>query len=170
MTWKILSLLAPKEWKIIFISINRLFERSCIVSPFQICSYPSRWAQSSALLPPGNPHSTLATPAFISCATKGGMKSVTTRQMEEIGAEIILSNTYHLFWQPGPPYRHLRWPGKMPHWNYPRLTDSGGFQIFSPGQGDVASEIKGKRNCTFPKMLLKIGEDGARFRFNIDGR
>ncbi|MDR1907054.1 MAG: tRNA guanosine(34) transglycosylase Tgt [Puniceicoccales bacterium] len=117
------------------------------------------------------PHGTLATPAFIFCATKGAMKSVTTRQMEEAGAEIILSNTYHLFLQPGPDrIAALGGLHKMLHWNYPMLTDSGGFQIFSLGHGGVANEIKGKRNCTIPKTLLKIDEDGARFRSYIDGR
>jgi queuine tRNA-ribosyltransferase len=117
------------------------------------------------------PHGILQTPAFIFCATKGAMKSVTTHQMEEAGAGIILSNTYHLLLQPGPD-RVAAFGGlhKMLHWNRPMLTDSGGFQIFSLGHGGVANEIKGKRNCTIPKTLLKIDENGAIFRSYIDGR
>lgn len=117
------------------------------------------------------PHGVLETPNFIFCATKGAMKSVTTRQMEEAGAATILSNTYHLFLQPGPDrVAALGGLHKMLHWNHPLLTDSGGFQIFSLGHGGVTNEIKGKRNCSVPKTLLKIDEDGAYFRSYVDGR
>ncbi|MDR1435409.1 MAG: tRNA guanosine(34) transglycosylase Tgt [Puniceicoccales bacterium] len=117
------------------------------------------------------PHGILETPAFIFCATKGAMKAVTTQQMLEAGAEIILANTYHLFLQPGHEFvsRHGGLH-KMIHWNRPLLTDSGGFQIFSLGHGGVANEIKGKCNCNRPKTLLKIDEGGAHFRSYVDGQ
>ncbi|MDR0418064.1 MAG: tRNA guanosine(34) transglycosylase Tgt [Puniceicoccales bacterium] len=117
------------------------------------------------------PHGILETPNFIFCATKGAMKAVTMRQMEEAGAAIILSNTYHLLLQPGPDrVAALGGLHKMLHWNHPMLTDSGGFQIFSLGHGGVANEIKGKRSCIIPKTLLKIDEGGAHFRSYVDGR
>jgi queuine tRNA-ribosyltransferase len=99
------------------------------------------------------------------------MKSVTTQQMVEVDAEIILANTYHLMLQPGHEFV-FRHGGlhNMLHWNRPMLTDSGGFQIFSLGHGGVANEIKGRRNCHIPKTLLKIDEGGAHFRSYIDGK
>jgi queuine tRNA-ribosyltransferase len=57
----------------------------------------------------------------------------------------------------------------MMNWDGPLFTDSGGYQIFSLGHGSVASEIKGKRMGTRPKTLLKINEDGAKFKSYIDG-
>jgi queuine tRNA-ribosyltransferase len=117
------------------------------------------------------PHGTLETPAFIFCATKGAMKSVTPQQMVEAGAQIILANTYHLSLQPGHEFvaRHGGLH-RLLHWDRPMLTDSGGFQIFSLGHGGVANEIKGRRNGHIPKTLLKIDEDGAHFRSYVDGR
>ena len=58
----------------------------------------------------------------------------------------------------------------MLNWDRPMLTDSGGFQIFSLGHGGVANEIKGHRNTSIPKTLLKIDENGAIFRSYIDGQ
>lgn len=117
------------------------------------------------------PHGVIETPAFIFCATKGAMKSVTMQQMREAGAEIVLSNTYHLFLQPGPELvaQHGGLHGFM-NWDRPILTDSGGFQIFSLGHGGVANEIKGRRNTTIPKTLLKIREEGATFRSYVNGQ
>ena len=91
-------------------------------------------------------------------------------QMRECGAEIILANTYHLFLNPGGDF--LEKQGKihrMIDWNGPMLTDSGGFQIFSLGNGWVADEIKGKRHHTSERKLLKITEEGAQFISYIDG-
>ena len=59
---------------------------------------------------------------------------------------------------------------KFMGWDGPMLTDSGGFQIFSLGHGSVASEVKGKRMNNRPKTLLKITEEGAKFRSYIDGK
>jgi queuine tRNA-ribosyltransferase len=117
------------------------------------------------------PHGILETPTFLFCATRGAMKSVTTRQMKEAGAEIILANTYHLFLQPGPELvaRHGGLH-KMLHWDRPMLTDSGGFQIFSLGHEGVTYELKGTRQRSAPKTLLKIDEKGAQFRSYVDGK
>lgn len=99
------------------------------------------------------------------------MKSLTAQHMRHAGTQIILSNTYHLMLQPGGPVvERLGGLQKITGWNGPMLTDSGGFQIFSLGHGSVASEIKGKRLQTREKTLLKISEDGARFKSYIDGR
>ncbi|MCX7343144.1 MAG: tRNA guanosine(34) transglycosylase Tgt [Proteobacteria bacterium] len=117
------------------------------------------------------PHGTVQTPAFIFCATKAAMKSVTPVQMRATETQIILANTYHLMLQPGgETVAKLGGLQKMTGWNGPMLTDSGGFQIFSLGHGSVANEVKGRRSTNRPKTLLKISEQGAKFKSYIDGR
>ncbi len=116
------------------------------------------------------PHGTLETPAFIFCATKASVKGLMPSQLRAVGTQIILSNTYHLYIQPGPEQVHgLGGLQKMTGWNGPMLTDSGGFQIFSLGHGSVAEEIKGRRMTNRPKSMLKITEEGAMFRSYKDG-
>ena len=117
------------------------------------------------------PHGVIETPAFIFCATKASIKGVSPSQVKEAGTQIILSNTYHLFLQPGADVvANAGGLHKFMGWDGPMLTDSGGFQIFSLGHGSVSSEIKGKRNTQRPKTLLKITEEGAKFRSYIDGK
>lgn len=117
------------------------------------------------------PHGKVETPAFIFCATKAAMKCVTPQQMREANTQIILSNTYHLMLQPGADLvAHHGGLQKFTGWRGPMLTDSGGFQIFSLGNGSVANEIKGKRSMSRPKTLLNINEEGARFKSYIDGK
>lgn len=116
------------------------------------------------------PHGVVQTPAFIFCATKAAIKGLSPEQMKAEGTQFILSNTYHLMLQPGPEI--IQKAGglhKFMGWSGPMLTDSGGFQIFSLGHGSVASEIKGKRQNNRPKTLLKITEEGAKFRSYING-
>lgn len=117
------------------------------------------------------PHGTVQTPAFIFCATKAAIKGLHPEQMKEEKTQFILANTYHLMLQPGPEI--IEQAGglhKFMGWNGPMLTDSGGFQIFSLGHGSVASEIKGKRMSNRPQTLLKITEEGAKFKSYIDGK
>ncbi|MBN9542376.1 MAG: tRNA guanosine(34) transglycosylase Tgt [Alphaproteobacteria bacterium] len=116
------------------------------------------------------PHGVVETPNFIFCATKASIKGVMPQDMLEANTQIILSNTYHLMLQPGSEVvKKLGGLHKMMGWNGPMFTDSGGYQIFSLGHGSVASEIKGKRNGNRPKTLLKITEEGARFKSYVDG-
>jgi queuine tRNA-ribosyltransferase len=116
------------------------------------------------------PHGTVDTPAFIFCATKASIKGVSPDQMRACGTQFILSNTYHLMLQPGAGVvSKMGGLHKFTGWDGPMLTDSGGFQIFSLGHGSVASEIKGRRMSARPKTLLKITEEGARFKSYIDG-
>lgn len=91
-------------------------------------------------------------------------------QMKHEGTQFMLSNTYHLMLSPGAD--HIETMGglhKFMGWDGPLLTDSGGFQIFSLGHGSVAAEIKGQRDTKRPKTLLKITEDGAKFKSYLDG-
>jgi queuine tRNA-ribosyltransferase len=116
------------------------------------------------------PHGTLETPAFIFCATKGAMKAVNMDQVKDAHTQIILSNTYHLMLQPNADVvERMGGLHKFCGWDGPMLTDSGGFQIFSLGHGSVAEEIKGKRQGGRANSLLKITEEGAKFRSYIDG-
>ncbi|MBP9752540.1 MAG: tRNA guanosine(34) transglycosylase Tgt [Proteobacteria bacterium] len=117
------------------------------------------------------PHGIVETPAFIFCATKATIKGVTPQELRAEKTQIILSNTYHLMLQPGGGVvQKLGGLQKMTGWNGPMLTDSGGFQIFSLGHGSVSSEIKGKRDSDRPKTMLKITEEGARFKSYLDGK
>jgi queuine tRNA-ribosyltransferase len=92
-------------------------------------------------------HGDVATPAFVPLATRGSVKTLVPRDLEELGYEMVFGNTFHLFLAPGPELiggmgglnRFMRWPR-------PIITDSGGFQIFSMGHGGVADEIKGRRS------------------------
>ena len=118
------------------------------------------------------PHGKIKTPAFIFCATKGVLKTIKTNEAKFNGTQVILSNTYHLMLQPGS--KLIAEHGglhKFINWDGPMLTDSGGFQIFSLGNGSVANEIKGKGILSNrKKTLLKVSEDGALFQSYIDGK
>ncbi len=98
------------------------------------------------------PHGTIETPAFMPVGTQATVKGMTPEELKEVGAEIILSNTYHLFLRPG--HELVREAGGLHgfmHWDRPILTDSGGFQVFS------LSKIR------------KIKEEGVTFQSHIDG-
>lgn len=116
------------------------------------------------------PHGTVETPAFIFCATKAAMKGIAPADMRAANTQIILSNTYHLMLNPGPE-RVAKAGGlhQFMGWDGPMFTDSGGFQIFSLGHGSVAEEIKGRRSSRREKSLVKITNEGARFRSYVDG-
>jgi queuine tRNA-ribosyltransferase len=98
------------------------------------------------------PHRTVETPVFMPVGTAGTVKAVPQNVLEELGAEIILGNTYHLYLRPGHEairrmgglHRFISWPRAM-------LTDSGGFQVFSLSQ------------------LRKVTDEGVRFRSHLDG-
>ena len=115
-------------------------------------------------------HGSLETPAIMIVGTRATVKSITPRQLEEIGVPVVLCNTYHLFLNPGEDIieKSGGLHGFM-NWQKPIFTDSGGFQIFSMGHGTVAEEIKGKQNMNRQKTLLEITEDGATFKSYLDG-
>ena len=98
------------------------------------------------------PHGVVQTPAFMAVGTQGAVKAVTHRDIEELGSEIILANTYHLYLRPGAD-RIGRLGGlhKFIGWSKPILTDSGGYQVFS---------LAARR---------KVHEEGATFRSHLDG-
>jgi queuine tRNA-ribosyltransferase len=98
------------------------------------------------------PHGVIETPVFMPVGTQGSVKGLSHRMLEELGAQIILANTYHLLVRPGPEliaamgglHRFAAWPRAI-------LTDSGGFQVFSLN------------------ALRRITEDGVIFRSHLDG-
>ncbi len=110
-------------------------------------------------------HGMIRTPFFMPIATRGVVKAATTAEMREAGAQILLSNTYHLWQRPGLPIMHkagglhsfMSWPG-------PILTDSGGYQVFSLSRyrkitkrGVIfTSEIDGKKLNLTPEKAIDI--------------
>ncbi len=100
----------------------------------------------------GTPHGQIKTPVFMPVGTQATVKAMTSRQVLETGAQIILGNTYHLYLRPG--HELIREAGglhKFMDWHKPILTDSGGFQVFSLSE------------------LRKLSEEGAAFQSHLDG-
>ena len=98
------------------------------------------------------PHGEVETPAFMPVGTVGSVKAVPQDVLEDLGAQIILGNTYHLYLRPG--HELIRGLGglhKFMSWERALLTDSGGFQVFSLGD------------------LRKVSEEGVSFRSHLDG-
>lgn len=120
------------------------------------------------------PHGTIQTPNYIFCGTKAAIKALSPSQMRDAKSDIILANTYHLMLQPGADLiEKMGGLHKFTGWDGPMLTDSGGFQVFSLGEGTMANEIKGKKSHggdTQNKNLMAITEEGATFRSYVDGR
>jgi queuine tRNA-ribosyltransferase len=98
-------------------------------------------------------HGAIDTPAFMPVGTYGTVKAMTPEELEALGAQIVLANTFHLMLRPGPEIvaRHRDGLHGFMGWNGPILTDSGGFQVFSLA------------------LLRRIDEDGVRFRSPVDG-
>ncbi|HEV2874571.1 MAG TPA: tRNA guanosine(34) transglycosylase Tgt [Thermoleophilaceae bacterium] len=115
------------------------------------------------------PHGDVRTPAFVPLASTATVKSLHAAEVAELGYDMVLGNTFHLFIQPGPD--HVREMGGLHEfmgWRRAIVTDSGGYQVFSMGHGSVAEEIKGKRSRP-RSMIVSIEEDGVRFRSYLDG-
>lgn len=97
-------------------------------------------------------HGDVNTPVFMPTGTQATVKSLTPEMVEELGVEIILSNTYHLYLRPG--HKIIKEIGglhRFMNWNSPLLTDSGGFQVYSL------------------RTLRKITDEGIMFQSHIDG-
>lgn len=129
------------------------------------------------------PHGTIETPAFVTVGTKATVKAMTPEQIKSTGAQVVLSNTYHLYLQPGAElvakagglHNFMQWSG-------PIMTDSGGFQVFSLGaafgKGGVSKLAKGQPDqenlldlnaISEHSQLAKIDNDGVTFRSHLDG-
>lgn len=139
-------------------------------------------------------HGFVNTPVYMPVGTQGTVKAMFPEELEDLGAEIILGNTYHLSLRPGHEIiKKLGGLHKFMHWDGPILTDSGGFQIFSLGRGTsvvskavvsrsslVVSNTNDQRLTTNDSsdqrpttndavISTKVTEDGVHFRTPIDG-
>jgi queuine tRNA-ribosyltransferase len=118
--------------------------------PFQFTLHKTQGSARAGVFT--TPHGDLPTPIFAPVGTQATVKAVSPEQLEDIGAVLVLSNTYHLYLRPGADlveemgglHEFMRWP-------HPILTDSGGFQVFSLAK------------------MRKIDEDGVTFKSHIDG-
>ena len=98
------------------------------------------------------PHGDIETPAFVGAATRAVVKALTMKEMNDLGSQAILANTYHLILRPGTDLiKEAGGLATFNSWHKPTFTDSGGFQIFS-----------------LPNV--KISEKGVKFKSHIDGR
>ena len=98
------------------------------------------------------PHGDIQTPIFAPVGTQATVKSLTPAQLEEVGANLVLSNTYHLYLRPGADLvNEMGGLHQFMQWPHPMLTDSGGFQVFSLS------------------AMRKIDADGVTFKSHIDG-
>ncbi|MEA2440427.1 MAG: queuine tRNA-ribosyltransferase [Thermoleophilaceae bacterium] len=115
-------------------------------------------------------HGEVETPAFVPLATSATVKGLDSAEVAELGYQMVLGNTFHLFIQPGHELiEELGGLHEFMAWRRPIITDSGGFQVFSMGHGSVAEEIKGSRTNVRQSRILEISEKGVRFRSYIDG-
>ena len=129
------------------------------------------------------PHGTVQTPAFVSVGTKATVKGMTPEMLKDMGGQITLCNTYHLYLQPGDEL--IARAGGLHTfmgWNGPMMTDSGGFQVFSLGAayGKGISKVlhpaepsqqipeRSSADDGVPR-LATVGNDGVSFRSHIDG-
>ena len=106
-------------------------------------------------------HGSIKTPFFMPVATQGTVKHITSVEMKNLKAQILLSNTYHLMLRPGEKMiKKFGGLHKFMNWDKPILTDSGGFQVFSLAGG------KSKTG----ESLVKLESEGVKFKSYIDGK
>ncbi len=127
-------------------------------------------------------HGDIETPSFVVVGTKATVKTLTPEQINELGAQVVLANTYHLYMQPGADIvRKAGGFAKMMNYSGPTMTDSGGFQVFSLGEafGTKVSKVasgedktvteKNKSENKSHERLAKIDEEGVTFKSHLDG-
>ncbi|MDO8603817.1 MAG: tRNA guanosine(34) transglycosylase Tgt [bacterium] len=127
------------------------------------------------------PHGEILTPAFVTVGTKATVKALTPEMVADLGAQVVLANTYHLYLEPGDDIvREAGGFGKFMNWHGPTMTDSGGFQVFSLGMAfgtkvsklaKVGEVIEGEviDKGDEAGKLAKIDEDGVTFKSYKDG-
>ncbi len=113
-------------------------------------------------------HGEVETPAFMPVGTQGSVKAMSPRDLEEIGCQIVLANTYHVYLRPGVEViRELGGLHRFMGWKRPILTDSGGYQVFSlgalrkiTGEGvQFQSHLDGSSHLLTPEKVVRIQED-----------
>ena len=120
-----------------------------MASPFAVIKTDPTGARLGRLI---TAHGVVETPAFMPVGTQGTVKAVLPRDLKEMGCQILLGNTYHLYLRPGAELiRELGGLHRFMSWDGPILTDSGGYQVFSLG------------------AMRKLSEEGVRFQSHLDG-
>ncbi len=122
-------------------------------------------------------HGVIKTPAFVTVGTKATVKALTAEQVRELGAQVVLANTYHLYLEPGENIvAKAGGFGKFMDWHGPTMTDSGGFQAFSLGAafGQSVSKVatgeeKETEDMRPEGAMAKVTEEGVEFRSYKDG-
>jgi len=121
------------------------------------------------------PHGVIDTPGFVPVGTSAALKSMTAEQAEECGVQLQFANTYHLMVHPGTDivaragglHKFMRRP------DFPLITDSGGFQVFSLASTDESDGPELKRKAVerngYEATMMKVNEDGVVFRSYFDG-
>lgn len=110
------------------------------------------------------PHGVVETPIFMPVGTQGSVKALDSQDLEQLPAQIILGNTYHLYLRPG--IDLLEKQGGLHsfmNWSKPILTDSGGFQVFSLGK-NAHERLDNQKTG-----LTNVSEDGVKFQSHLDG-
>ena len=123
------------------------------------------------------PHGQIQTPAFVPVGTLATVKAVLPESMDELGAQALLANAYHLYLQPGPDVvDEAGGLGEFMHWSGPTFTDSGGFQVLSLGVGFkkiLAMDSKTVRSdevmAPGKDRMAHVDDDGVTFKSHIDG-
>ncbi|OGG63947.1 hypothetical protein A3C18_03820 [Candidatus Kaiserbacteria bacterium RIFCSPHIGHO2_02_FULL_54_11b] len=123
------------------------------------------------------PHGEIETPAFVPVATRATVRTLESDEVAEVGAQVLICNTYHLHTAPGE--KLVKKAGglhRFMQWKRPLMTDSGGFQVFSLGFGTdhgVGKILKEEPERKIPEGTqptnIKITDDGVHFRSPIDG-
>ncbi|MEY3893596.1 MAG: hypothetical protein RIR78_374, partial [Actinomycetota bacterium] len=116
------------------------------------------------------PHGQIQTPAFIPVGTKATVKAVLPAAMEDLGAQALLANAYHLYLQPGPDIldeagglaQFMNWPG-------PTFTDSGGFQVKKVLAMDAKTFRSDQVIAGNKERLAHVDDDGVTFKSHLDG-
>lgn len=118
------------------------------------------------------PHGEIETPMFVPVGTQASVKTLSPRELKEMGVQIVLANTYHLHLRPGEDLiKKFGGLTKFMSWNGPTMTDSGGFQVFSLGialEHGVGKLLREEEGEIKPR-LNKITKEGVYFQSHIDG-
>lgn len=128
------------------------------------------------------PHGDILTPSYVTVGTKATVKGVTPEMLKNLGAQVFLANTYHLYLQPGQSVvKDAGGLHAFSGWDGPMMTDSGGFQVFSLGVAfgkginkileahDPSNFLPVRSMETDQQKLATVGEDGVTFKSVIDG-
>lgn len=128
------------------------------------------------------PHGDIETPAFVTVGTKATVKALTPEQVKDLGAQVVLANTYHLYLEPGDELvKEAGGLHKFMNWYGPTITDSGGFQVFSLGEaygkgvskvatGEAVTDAGEFERGSGIESLAKIDEEGVTFISHKDGK